>query len=99
MDDETDERECSLLNPDKTLPKTKNPDKALPMPKTLKGLAEATKGSESSLLDEDQWLKKGMDEDGSFRGRYLEWNDVIFKPPTNLGAVNISPSRLQNRSH
>ena len=72
MDDETDERECSLLNPDKTLPilKTKNPDKA--QPKTLKGLAEATKGSESSLLDEDQWLKKGMDEDGSFRGRYLE---------------------------
>lgn len=33
------------------------------------------KGSENSLLnltdDEDLWLRKGMDEDGSFRGRYM----------------------------
>ena len=35
-----------------------------------------TRGSENSLLnltDEDLWLRKGMDEDGSFReGRYSE---------------------------
>ena len=28
-------------------------------------------GSENSLLEEDDWLRKGMDEDGSFReGKY-----------------------------
>jgi hypothetical protein len=69
MDDEVEEKECSLLNPDKTLPTP------IYAPKTLKGLSEATKGSENSLLnltDEDQWLGRGMDEDGSFRGGYLE---------------------------
>ena len=30
-------------------------------------------GSENSLLEEDDWLRKGMDEDGSFReGRYAQ---------------------------
>ena len=30
-------------------------------------------GSENSLLDEDDWLHRGMDEDGSFReGRYAQ---------------------------
>lgn len=38
--------------------------------------AAAMGGSENSLLnltDEEMWLRKGMDEDGSFReGRYAE---------------------------
>ena len=41
------------------------------------GGVEAVSGSENSLLnltDEDEWLRKGMDEDGSFRGNYIETN-------------------------
>jgi hypothetical protein len=36
-------------------------------------ISEITKGSENSLLmDDDQWQGRGYDEDGSFRGGYRE---------------------------
>jgi hypothetical protein len=40
---------------------------------TSNGIRGNISGSENSLLDEDAWLGKGMDEDGSFReGRYAQ---------------------------
>ena len=37
------------------------------------GARKNISGSENSLLDEDDWLRRGMDEDGSFReGRYAQ---------------------------
>ena len=37
------------------------------------GITGGRVGSENSLLEEDDWLRKGMDEDGSFReGRYAD---------------------------
>jgi hypothetical protein len=43
-------------------------------PKTIRRLARVDKsiGSIGSLLDDDEYLDKGYDEDGSFRERYAE---------------------------
>lgn len=71
IDEDNDGKERSLLDPDKS------GSTPIFTPKTLKQLSDITKGSENSLLnltDEDLWLRKGMDEDGSFRGGYLDLN-------------------------
>jgi hypothetical protein len=41
-------------------------------PKTLRHLSSSGTGSASSLLEDDEFLKRGMNEDGSFRERYAE---------------------------
>merc|ERR1712088_228610 len=41
-------------------------------PKTLRHLSSSGTGSASSLLEDDEFLKWGMNEDGSFRERYAE---------------------------
>ena len=43
-------------------------------PKTIRHLANMDKsaGSVGSLLEDDEFLKRGMDEDGSFRERYAD---------------------------
>ncbi len=45
IDEDAEDRERSLLNPDKSMVKP------IYTPKTLKGLSEITKGSENSLLN------------------------------------------------
>jgi hypothetical protein len=41
-------------------------------PKTLRHLSSSGAGSIGSLLEDDEFLKRGMNEDGSFRERYAE---------------------------
>jgi len=40
-------------------------------PKTLRHLSENSGGSLGSLLEDDEFLNRGMNEDGSFRERYF----------------------------
>ena len=50
------------------------------------------KGSENSLLnmtDEDLWLRKGMDEDGSFRQVYIkEWKKKKANQKSRISQTN-----------
>ena len=50
------------------------------------------KGSENSLLnmtDEDLWLRKGMDEDGSFRQVYIkEWKKKKANQKSKISQTN-----------
>jgi hypothetical protein len=67
----------SIMNESDNFPLTSStPTKKTPIftPKTIRHLnnMESTKGSVGSLLDDDEFLGKGMDEDGSFTERYAE---------------------------
>lgn len=67
----------SIMNESDNFPLTSStPAKKTPIftPKTIRHLnnMESTKGSVGSLLEDDEFLGKGMDEDGSFTERYAE---------------------------
>ena len=66
----------SIMNENDNIPLDASTPNKTPIftPKTIKLLnnVESTKGSVGSLLEDDEFLKGGMDEDGSFRERYAE---------------------------
>lgn len=67
----------SVMNEQDNLPlNTSTPTTRTPIftPKTIRHLANMDKatGSVGSLLEDDEFLRRGMDEDGSFRERYAD---------------------------
>ena len=66
----------SIMNENDNIPLDASTPNKTPIftPKTIRHLnnLESTTGSVGSLLEDDEFLKGGMDEDGSFRERYAE---------------------------
>jgi len=66
----------SIMNEQDNLPLNSSTPTRTPIftPKTIRHLSNMDKstGSVGSLLEDDEFLKRGMDEDGSFRERYAD---------------------------
>ena len=66
----------SIMNEQDNMPLNNSTPSRTPIftPKTIRHLANMDKsaGSVGSLLEDDEFLKRGMDEDGSFRERYAD---------------------------
>jgi hypothetical protein len=76
MPEDADGDMDSIMNESDNFPLNASTPNKTPIftPKTIRHLnnRETTAGSVGSLLEDDEFLRKGMDEDGSFRERYAE---------------------------
>jgi len=70
----TEDNESIMDEVDQSMLEKQNGKTPIFTPKTIRRLARVDKsiGSIGSLLDDDEYLDKGYDEDGSFRERYAE---------------------------
>lgn len=70
----TEDNESIMDEIDQSMLEKQNGKTPIFTPKTIRRLARVDKsiGSIGSLLDDDEYLDKGYDEDGSFRERYAE---------------------------
>ena len=70
----TEDNESIMDEMDQSMLEKQNGKTPIFTPKTIRRLARVDKsiGSIGSLLDDDEYLDKGYDEDGSFRERYAE---------------------------
>ena len=70
----TEDNESIMDEVDQSMLEKQNGKTPIFTPRTIKRLARVDKsiGSIGSLLDDDEYLDKGYDEDGSFRERYAE---------------------------
>jgi hypothetical protein len=70
----TEDNESIMDEMDQSMLDKQNGKTPIFTPKTIRRLARVDKsiGSIGSLLDDDEYLDKGYDEDGSFRERYAE---------------------------
>ena len=70
----TEDNESIMDEMDQSMLERQNGKTPIFTPKTIRRLARVDKsiGSIGSLLDDDEYLDKGYDEDGSFRERYAE---------------------------